>query len=221
MSPSLSVITTLAATLSVANAAMGPAFSTGPVGSNSWIRESVSTLVIPNAPTNNKGDSSLWVGMGTSKGDLIQSIIENNNQKDWSLFAYTLLSTGPTSQMPVQTVPTKANAADKVTVHYKYNDNTGNYTQTVMRNNVQVHKLSTNDGHALGWGSAVECAENNCGTMPAHHWINTIITLDSADPVYDRTLGKGPGVTGTMKTADKGVTWTVADIYIPEFTFGK
>ena len=73
--------------------AMGPAFSTGPTASNSWIRESISTLVLPSAPTNNKGDLSLWVGMGTSNGDLIQSIAENWNSASWSVYAYTLLST--------------------------------------------------------------------------------------------------------------------------------
>lgn len=72
----------------------------------------------------------------------------------------------------------------------------------------------------MGWGSAVECAEENCGTIPAHTWIDTTITLDSADPNYDQTMGKGQGVSGEMSTSDGGVTWTVTDIDIPEFTFG-
>lgn len=86
-------------------------------------------------------------------------------------------------------------------------------------NGHQVSTLSTSDGHALGWGSAVECAEQNCGTIPAHSWIDTAITLDSADPAYDQTLGKGEGVTGEMSSTDGGITWTVTDIGIPEFTF--
>lgn len=45
---------------------------------------------------------------------------------------------------------------------------TGNYTQTVSLNGVVVSTLSTSDGEAQGWGSAVECASNNCGTVPAH-----------------------------------------------------
>jgi hypothetical protein len=57
---------------------------------------------------------------------------------------------------------TKAASTDK------YDDTTGNYTQTVLVNGNTVSTLSTSDGHAQGWGSAVECAETNCGTVPAH-----------------------------------------------------
>lgn len=78
---------------SMAQAAMGPAFSTGPVATNSWIREAESTLVLPKAPSGSSGDASLWVGMGTSNGDLIQSIADNYQSDDWSVFAYTLKST--------------------------------------------------------------------------------------------------------------------------------
>jgi hypothetical protein len=72
---------------------MGPAFSTGPVSDDSFIREATSTLVLPQAPSGSSGDTSLWVGMGTSNGDLIQSIADNWQSDDWSIFAYTLLST--------------------------------------------------------------------------------------------------------------------------------
>ena len=72
---------------------VGPAFSTGPVSSNSFIREATSTLVLPSVPSDNNGDLSLWVGMGTSNGDLIQSIAENWQAKDWSVYAYTLMET--------------------------------------------------------------------------------------------------------------------------------
>jgi hypothetical protein len=75
------------------NAAMGPGFSTGPVASDSFIRESTSTLVLPNTPSGSSGDASLWVGMGTSNGDLIQSIADNWESTSWSIYAYTLLST--------------------------------------------------------------------------------------------------------------------------------
>lgn len=76
------------------NAAMGPAFSTGPVSSDTFIREATSTLVLPKAPSGSSGDASLWVGMGTSNGDLVQSIADNWQSDDWNVYAYTLLSTG-------------------------------------------------------------------------------------------------------------------------------
>ncbi|KAJ4405893.1 hypothetical protein N0V91_005002 [Didymella pomorum] len=220
--PSIRQILPVLTTAASVEAAMGPAFSTGPVGSGSWIRESTSTLVLPKTPSNNAGDASLWVGMGTSNGDLIQSIADAyQSTSSWSIFAYTLLSTGANSQMPVQTEGTNAVATEQITMYYKFDDTTGNYTQYVSINDKRVATLSSSDGHAQGWGSAVECAENNCGTMPAHKWIDTVITLDTADPNYDQTMGKGEGVTGEMSTDDGGMTWKVTDINIPEFTFGQ
>ncbi|KAF9874221.1 hypothetical protein CkaCkLH20_08204 [Colletotrichum karsti] len=221
--PSTSQIVSALAVTAVAGvqAAMGPAFSTGPVASDSWIREATSTLVLPAAPANNKGDASLWVGMGTSNGDLIQSIAENYNSNEWSIYAYTLTKTGDNSQMPVQTEGSPAAEGDKITMHYKFDDASGNYTQTVSLNGKAVHTLSTSDGHAQGWGSSVECAAEDCGTVGAHSWINTKIILDKADPNYKNTMGKGQGVTGDMSTSDGGKTWTVTTIEIPEFTFGQ
>lgn len=49
-----------------------------------------------------------------------------------------------------------------------YSTSTGNYTQTLSLNGVVVSTLSTSDGYAEGWGSAVECAAEDCGTVPAH-----------------------------------------------------
>jgi hypothetical protein len=112
------ILPVLAAAVSV-EAAMGPAFSTGPVGSGSWIRESTSTLVLPKAPSGSSGDASLWVGMGTSNGDLIQSIADNWNSDSWSIYGYTLLSISANQQMPVQTESTNAVAGDKITMHCK------------------------------------------------------------------------------------------------------
>lgn len=103
----------------------------------------------------------------------------------------------------------------------KYDDASGNYTQTVSLNDKVISTLSTKDGHAQGWGSAVECAEENCGTIGAHSWINTKIILDKADANYINTMGKGQGVTGDMSTSDGGKTWVVTTIEIPEFTFGQ
>lgn len=119
-------------------AAMGPAFSTGPVSDNSWIREATSTLVLPKAPTGNNGDASLWVGMGTSNGDLIQSIADNWQSDSWSVYAYTLTKTGglfwynyfllytprlntmiDNSQLPVQGPSSDASASQHVTMQCK------------------------------------------------------------------------------------------------------
>ncbi|GFF78759.1 hypothetical protein IFM47457_04739 [Aspergillus lentulus] len=208
-----------AGTFTAVNAAMGPAFSTGPVASNSFIREATSTLILPTLVENNRGDLSLWVGMGTSNGDLIQSITDKWQSNEWSVYTYTLLKTGENSQYPLQGKSAPAKPGDHVTMHYKYDDASGNYTQTLSVNGKVVSTLSTSDGHAQGWGSAVECAANDCGTVGAHSWIDTKIILDRADPNYKYTNYKGQGVTGEMSTSDGGKTWTVGTIHIPQFTF--
>lgn len=71
----------------------------------------------------------------------------------------------------------------------------------------------------MGWGSALECASGDCGAVPAHKWVNTTITLNTADPDYVQTMGKAEGVTGEMTTKDGGITWTITDINIPAFSF--
>ena len=66
-------------------------------------------------------------------------------------------------------VYTGKGAADSKGIYRsKFDDATGNYTQTVSVNDAVVATLSTRDGHAQGWGSAVECGAEDCGTMPAH-----------------------------------------------------
>ncbi|KAJ5921675.1 hypothetical protein N7454_009149 [Penicillium verhagenii] len=203
------------------SAAFGPAFSTGPTSSDTYITESISTLVLPRTPSGSSGDLSLWVGMGTSAGDLIQSIADNYQSDSWSIFAYTLKETSADLQEVIQGPSSTATPGNRVTMHYKFIESTGNYTQTVLVNNKTVSTLSTSDGVALGWGSAVECAATDCGTVDAHHWSNTKIILSAADPDYIDTLALGDGVTANMTTSDNGKTWTVPRIGIPEYTFAS
>lgn len=52
----------------------GNAFSTGPVATNSFIREATTTLILPKVNSPQRGNLALWAGMGTSGGDLIQAL---------------------------------------------------------------------------------------------------------------------------------------------------
>lgn len=119
----------------------------------------------------------------------------------------------------------------------QYVSSTGNYTQTVYLNGVVVSTLSTSDGEAEGWGSAVECASDNCGTVPAHSeflefvllllsnwpifsdWTNVEIVLSAADPGYIDTMYLEVGAKASMSTSDGGKTWNVGTISIPQYTF--
>lgn len=88
----------------------------------------------------------------------------------------------------------------------------------MLVNGEVVSTLSTSDGKAEGWGSAVECADETCGTVPAHKWINCSIILDSADTAYSDTLALGTDVEATMTSKD-GITWTIGTISIPGWSF--
>ena len=197
------------------------AFSTGPVASNSFIRESTTTLVLPalNSPQN--GDLALWAGMGTSNGDLIQALAISakdgggacsSTPGQWCVVASTLegeqkMGTG-----------VGASPGAQVTMHYKYNDGTSQYDQTVSVNGNVVSTLSTSSGHAQGWGTAVECQQAACGSVPAHKYINTKIIMNVADPSYINTLGK-TGASGNLVTSDGGKTWTVDTIQINAYRY--
>lgn len=221
MPASRNVLSALAAAAAVgkARAAFGPAFSTGPTSDDTYIVESWATLTLPSAPSDNSGDLSLWVGMGTSAGDLIQSIAENYAESDWSVYAYTLVSTSDSTQTVVQADGSTADAGVDITFHYKYDESTGNYTQTVYKAGTVVSTLSTSDGQAEGWGSAVECAAEDCGTVPSHQWSNVSIILSGADSAYSDTLSLGTDVDASMSSSDGGITWEVGSISIPCWSF--
>ncbi|KAG9503534.1 hypothetical protein J7337_003485 [Fusarium musae] len=145
---------------------------------------------------------------------------------EWSIFAYTLTKTGDKSQLPVQDEhQAPAKTGDRVTMHYKYDASTQEYVQYVSINGKQVSTLSTSKGHeAMGFGSSVECGASDCGTIAAHRksciWVDTKIILNTADPNYIQTFGKGEGVTGgEMTTSDGGQTWVISNVNIPSFTF--
>ncbi len=65
-----------AAVLGIANAhdtiGFDPYFSLGPT--KSWIREAKTTLIIPKVPSPQEERLTLWPGMGTNGGDLIQAL---------------------------------------------------------------------------------------------------------------------------------------------------
>ena len=64
----------------------------------------------------------------------------------------------------------------------------------------------------------MECQTAACGTIGTHHYLDTTLVMDVADPNYGRTVGRN-GATGSLVTADGGRTWTAADITIQQFTF--
>jgi hypothetical protein len=64
----------------------------------------------------------------------------------------------------------------------------------------------------------MECQQAKCGTVPQHHYLNTTLIMDTADPNYGRTVRLNHA-TGNLVTTDGGKTWTAADITIQQYTY--
>ncbi|KAH6700654.1 hypothetical protein DL95DRAFT_429847 [Leptodontidium sp. 2 PMI_412] len=202
----------------------GNYFSTGPTLSGTYITEATTTLVLPNLQNPHTGNLGLWPGMGMDDGDLVQGLAISTvgvgspcnlaaNEVKWCITASTLEANQEDGAV------FKANPGDQVTYHYKYNTATAKTDQTVSVNGNVVSTLSTSSGKGgLGWGTAMECQQATCGTVPTHHYINTKLTMSAANPNYKNTLGLN-GASGSLVTADGGKTWTVADITINQYTY--
>lgn len=93
------------------------------------------------------------------------------------------------------------------------------HTQSIFIDGFQFFRnFPWTQGISDCWHVGMECLDHNCGTVSAHRWIDTTITLDKADRDF-RTVGWG-SVTGQKQSLDGGITWTIPLIEFPEFTFG-
>ncbi|KAL5408386.1 hypothetical protein PMIN06_006136 [Paraphaeosphaeria minitans] len=198
------------------------ALSTGPVATNSFIREANTTLILPDTNSPQTGNLALWPGMGTSGGDLIQGLAISvsdgsagckKSSGKWCIVASSLQE--DTQEMGKYVT---ASPGSSVTFHYKYNDATAKYDQDVSLDGTVVSTISTDSGKAQGWGTAIECQQAACGTVPAHKYVDTKLMMDVADPDYIQTKGV-TGASGDMVTADGGKTWTIETINIDSFTY--
>ncbi|KAI9665918.1 MAG: hypothetical protein M1821_003853 [Bathelium mastoideum] len=206
----------------------GNFFSTGPVATDSWIRQATTTLVLPNLQSPHDGNLGLWPGMGTkftsgADGQLVQGLAISTvgegspcnfdaSDVNWCVVASTYDGNQHDG------TPYRAKPGDHVTYDYKYNDATAQFDQTVSVNGTVVSTLSTTSGQGAGWGTAMECQQEKCGTVPEHHYLNTTLIMNTADPNYSSTLSLG-NATGDLVTADGGKTWTVAEITIQQYTY--
>ena len=78
--------------------------------------------------------------------------------------------------------------------------------------------MLTASGQGAGWGTAMECQQAKCGTVPQHQYLNTTLVMNTPDPNYSKTLALN-GASGNLVTNDGGKTWTVATITINQYTY--
>ncbi|KAK0433229.1 hypothetical protein EV421DRAFT_1718755 [Armillaria borealis] len=196
----------------------GPYYSLG--ATSSYIIEATTTLTSSKVPSPAADRLALWPGMGTDGGGLYQSIVlaiaspENGGSTgQWCAFASVYNGT----QQSGDSVPIDANTP--VTINYKYDESTESYTQKVTVNGKVISTITTSDGKAIGWGTAVECQDDACnGTSTTHTYTNTTIVLAAADSSFGSTLSVNL-VTASELTSDDNITWTVESISVPEYSW--
>ncbi|KAK0209558.1 hypothetical protein IW262DRAFT_1281490 [Armillaria fumosa] len=198
----------------------GPYYSLG--ATSSYIVEATTTLTPSKVPSPAADRLALWPGMGTDGGGLYQSIVLaiaspesecGGSTGQWCAFASVYNGT----QQSGDSVPVDANTP--VTINYKYNESAESYTQRVTVNGKLISTITTSDGKAIGWGTAVECQDDACnGTSTTHTYTNTTIVLAAADSSFGSTLSVNL-VTASELTSDDNITWAVESISVPEYSW--
>ncbi|KAJ8105245.1 hypothetical protein ONZ43_g7502 [Nemania bipapillata] len=176
----------------------GNYFSTGPTATGTFIIEATTTLVLPALNSPHNGNLGLWPGMGMDDGDLVQGL------------AISTVGVGSPCNLVASEVKWCVTAS---TLEENQEDG------AVFKANPgdKVTYLSSGRG-GLGWGTAMECQQANCGTVPTHHYLDTKLTMSAPNPNYKNTLALN-GASGNLVTADGGTTWTVADITVNQYTY--
>ncbi|THZ06380.1 hypothetical protein D6C93_01512 [Aureobasidium pullulans] len=205
------------------NIRFGNAFSLG--ATNSYIIEAETTLFPGKTQSGDTPRLALWPGMGTDQNQLIQAIVLGSSDAqgeqcgdkphvsgEWCAFASALQDD---VQLQGDTFPVKSNQGVKI--HYKYDETSGNTTQTVSVEGKVVSTLSTKSGKAIGFGTAEEAQNEFKGVVYEHSYVNTTVVLAAADAQFASTLGK-TGATGNLVTKDNK-TFKVDKIVIAEYSF--
>ena len=66
------------------------------------------------------------------------------------------------------------------------------------------------------YGTGTECDGGCTGTVAEQEYLNTVITLDAADPTFGNTIATAQGGSYTgLSSSEGGKVWTIASITIP------
>ncbi|KAI9650664.1 hypothetical protein NHQ30_000684 [Ciborinia camelliae] len=200
----------------------GGALSLGP--STSHILHATTTLIPGTAPSTQAGELFLWPGMSNGTGDLVQTTLESWPSNSWcgaatgqwcvraSLFGSFGQKDGPGS--PVS-------GTDQVLIDYGYDATSGNWTQTVTNGltGAALSYFTYPSGRMTGWGTGTECDSDCTPTIAKQQYVNTTITLASADTNFGSTVSVSQGATYTGLTSEQGgLIWKIAEINVPSMT---
>ncbi|KAF4218765.1 hypothetical protein CNMCM8980_005007 [Aspergillus fumigatiaffinis] len=198
----------------------GGSVSLGPT--KSTIVNAVTTLIPGAAPATQSGELFLWPGMSNGTGDLVQTTLESWPSNDWcgattgqwcvraSLF-------GSFGQLDGDASP--VSGTDQVRIEYTLLDDQDTWVQNVT--NAQTGKVLSTFSHKsgpymTGYGTGTECNGGCTGTVAEQKYLNTKITLASADTTFGNTIASAAGATYSgLSSSEGGKVWTIETITIP------
>ncbi|KAJ5861292.1 uncharacterized protein N7529_008602 [Penicillium soppii] len=198
----------------------GGSVSLGP--SKSTIINAVTTLIPGAAPATQNGELFLWPGMSNGTGDLVQTTLES-----WPSNAWCGATTGQWcvrasvfgSFGQLDGTGSAVSGTDQVRIEYNLESDGQTWKQTVT--NGQTGALLSTYSHASGpymrgYGTGTECDDNCSGTIAAQKYLNTVITLASADTTFGSTIAKAGGATYSgLSSSQGGKVWTITEIDVP------
>ncbi|KAJ5765504.1 hypothetical protein N7520_005063 [Penicillium odoratum] len=198
----------------------GGSVSLGP--SKSTIVSAVTTIIPGAAPSAQNGELFLWPGMSNGTGDLIQTTLESWPDNAWcgattGQWCVRASVFGSFGQLSGDGSP--VSGIDQVRIEYNLESDGETWKQTVT--NIETGDLLSTYSIAAGpymtgYGTGTECDDDCTGTIAAQKYLNTTITLKSADTTFGDTIATAAGATYTgLASSQGGKVWTIAAMNIP------
>ncbi|KAL4951136.1 hypothetical protein BDW69DRAFT_196688 [Aspergillus filifer] len=198
----------------------GGSVSLGPT--KSTITKASTTLIPGAAPASQNGVLFLWPGMSNGTGDLVQSTLESWESNSWcgaesGEWCVRASVFGSFGQLDGEAGVVKG--TDQVEILYELADDQETWVQTVS--NAQTGDVlstysSQSGPYMTGYGTGTECNEDCTGTPEEQKYINTEITLASADTTFGDTIASaGSASYEGLKSSEGGKVWTIESITIP------
>lgn len=205
--------------------------SWGPIAglyaTTSEIISTTSTIYPGQMPQDQQGYMFAWIGLGNGTGDLVQSIIGSyppgmsecsgtDADTTWCISSevYGLDDTGATVQFVGDKRAADVNYENGIFFNYTLIDKSTYTWEQTMTDALTGDLLATyqkKSGPMNLWNTAVELQDYNgvdpTGTIEPQYYVNTTITLASADESYGNSMYTEYGASTTdMTTSDGGIT---------------
>lgn len=89
-------------------------------------------------------------------------------------------------------------------------------TVTNGKTGAELSTYSHESGPRVRYGTGTECNNNCSGTIAPQKYLNTVITLASADTTFGSTISSAGGATyAEVSSSQGGKVWTIKQIDIP------